>query len=127
MNEQPILDYNKVSVLPPLVRAFCFNNEAWVVGSAALYLVGLKPDVPRDWDVLVPLWSWGVASRTIPEGMLTNSHGGVKLKDGNTVVDVWGGDIGWFLAQVPSYPAYAVHPKSLTWLSASDQFARVKS
>jgi hypothetical protein len=123
----PLLNYNTVSTLPPLVRSFCFNNSAWIMGSAALYLLELKEELPRDWDILVPFWSWGTACRTIPEGAPTNSHGGIKFKDGNVAIDVWAGDVGWFLSQVPSYPAYGVHPKSMTFIAASNQMVRVKS
>lgn len=121
--EHPIV-YGRVAAIPVVVRAFCFSNEGWVVGGAAKYLLGLTTEPPRDWDILVPLWQWGVACRSIPEGSPTNSHGGVKLTMDGVEIDVWGGDIGWFLGQVPSYPAYAVHPKTMTWLMAGNGVTR---
>lgn len=123
----PAINYNKVAALPHVVRSFCYGHEAWIVGSAATYLLDLKDDGPRDYDILVPLWTWGVACRSIPEGSSTNAHGGVKFSVGGASVDVWGGDIGWFLAQVPAVPAYAVHPKSMTWLLAERSQTRIKS
>lgn len=123
----PEINYSRVANLPALVRSFCHSNEGWVVGGGASYLLSISENIPRDWDVLVPFWQWGLACKTIPEGSLTNSHGGVKLVSGDLKIDVWAGDIGWFLAQVPSYPSYAVHPKSMTFLAASKQVMRVKS
>lgn len=123
----PILNYNKLAALPALVRSFCHNNDGWVVGSGALYLLDLKNDPPRDWDILIPFWTWGVACKTIPEGSPTNSHGGVKMKADGITVDVWAGDLGWFFGQVPSTPTYAAHPKSMTFLTASREMKRVKS
>lgn len=124
MND-PILDYYKVSILPPLVRSFCFSNDAWIVGSGAKWLLNIKQDAPRDWDILVPFYAWGIACRSIPAGAVTNSNGGIKLQDHETFIDVWAGDIGWFLGQAPS-PAYAVYPKTMTFLTASRELLRVK-
>lgn len=122
----PILDYNKVASLPGIVRSFCFNNDAWIVGGAAKWLLGIQEELPRDYDLLVPFWTWGIACRTIPENSPTNSQGGIKVLTDGVCIDVWAGDIGWFLAQVPSYPAYAVQPKSMAFLSASREMRRVK-
>lgn len=123
----PILDYNKIAKLPALVRSFCFNNEGWIVGSGALYLLSLKSDEPRDYDILVPFYQWGLACRSIPENSPTNSHGGVKVRSDGLSIDVWCGDIGWFLGQVPQTPAYAVNPKTMTFLTVSREMKRVKS
>lgn len=123
----PIIDYNRIARLPALIRSFCFNNEGWIVGSGALYLLGLKEKDPRDFDILIPFYQWGLACRSIPENSLTNSHGGVKIVSDHTIIDVWCGDIGWFFGQVPAVPAYAVNPKSMTFLMADRQMARVKS
>lgn len=83
-----MLNYNKIAKLPALVRSFCFSNEAWIVGSAALYLLDLKDDHPRDFDLLIPFYQWGVACRSIPENSPTNSHGGVKLISDGCAIDV---------------------------------------
>lgn len=120
------LNYHKIAALPAIIRTFCFSHEAWIVGSAASFLLDLKDEMPRDWDILVPFWTWGVACRTIPEGTPTNSFGGLKVTSDGYKIDVWSGDVGWFLAQVPNLPAYAVHPKSFTWLAASRQLRRIK-
>lgn len=124
---KPILDYNKVAGLPALIRSFCFSHEAWIVGSAANWLLGLRFDEPRDYDLLIPFYQWGSACRSIPEGSPTNSHGGVKISSDGIALDVWCGDIGWFLGQVPSVPAYAVNPKTMTFLKAARDQKRVKS
>lgn len=113
----PVLNYSKIAALPALVRSFCFSNEGWIVGSGAKWLLDLRTEPPRDFDVLIPFYTWGIACRSIPEGSLTNSHGGVKIRSDGLEVDVWAGDIGWFLAQVPLPPAYAVQPKTMTVLT----------
>lgn len=123
---KPVLNYNRVAALPALVRCFCFNNEGWVVGSGALWLLNLKDDEPRDYDIIVPFYQWGNACRVIPEGSPTNSHGGIKITTDSVKIDVWCGDIGWFFGQVPATPAYAVSPKTMTFLSASRDQVRVK-
>jgi hypothetical protein len=121
-----VLNYNKVAALPAIIRSFCHSHDGWIVGSGAMYLLNLKEDTPRDWDLLIPFWTWGTACKTIPEGTPTNSHGGIKLNDNGVSMDIWAGDIGWFLAQVPNYPAYAVQPKSMVFLVASKEMVRVK-
>lgn len=121
------IDYNRIAALPAVVRAFAFSNEAWIVGSAALYLLGLKDDDPRDYDMLIPFYQWGKACRSIPEGSPTNSHGGVKITTDGIMIDVWCGDIGWFMGQVPAVPAYAVSPLTMTFLKADRAIKRVKT
>jgi hypothetical protein len=121
----PVLDYNRIAALPGLIRSFCFSNEGWIVGSGAKWLLG-GIDYPRDWDILIPFYTWGLACRSIPENSPTNAQGGVKITHGSDSIDVWAGDIGWFLGQVPSYPAYAVSPKFMTFLTAQRTQKRVK-
>lgn len=123
---EPMIYYNKVAKLPPMVRSFCYNNDGWIVGSAALYLLGLKEDDPRDYDILIPFYMWGQACRSVPVGTPANSFGGFKMTDGGIVIDVWCGDIGWFLGNVPDTPSYAVNPKAMTFLVASRDMKRVK-
>lgn len=116
------VNYAKVALLPALVRAFCYSHEAWIVGSSAAYLLDTGVDYPRDWDVLVPFWHWGVACKMIPKNSPTNSHGGIKIDSAHSQIDVWAGDIGWFLAQLPTMPGYAVQPKSMAHLVVSRDF-----
>lgn len=120
------LNYNKVALLPPLVRAFCYNNDAWIVGTAALYLLD-QVESFNDYDILIPFWTWGDACRACPCGSLTNSHGGIKLKiDEYKTCDIWAGDIGWFLAQVPLCPSFAVHIKSQRFIRVDNDINRTK-
>lgn len=117
------INYKKIANLPAMVRAFCYGHSGWIVGSGAKFLLD-KQDQPRDWDILVPFWSWGVACKIVPAGTQSNSHGGFKLILSECEIDVWAGDIGWFLSQVPVYPSFAVHPQSMVFLSASDSINR---
>jgi hypothetical protein len=120
------LNYHKIAALPTIVRSFCYSHDAWIVGSGAEYLLDIKELAPRDWDLLIPFWCWGTACKTVPAGTPTNSHGGIKLTENGLSIDLWAGDIGWFLSQVPTYPAYATYPKSPTFLIASQQLKRQK-
>lgn len=104
--------YERVHQLPPIVRSFLFSHEGWIVGSTAQWLLGEKEEDPRDYDVLIPSWEWGKASMSIPPGTPANANGGFKmtLEDGKRL-DVWTGDIGWFLAQVPDeYARVSIQP-----------------
>jgi len=128
LTKQPDLSisYRRMADLPTLIRALCYAHDAWVVGSGAAYLLNLKNDAPRDWDILVPFWTWGIACKLIPQGSVTNSHGGIKLISDGIEVDVWAGDVGWFLGQVPKLPAYAVHPRTMRFLVAGNDVLRDK-
>jgi hypothetical protein len=112
------IQLERMGKLPAMIRSFCFNNEGWIVGSGAMYMIGLKEDMPRDWDILIPFYEWGKACLSIPRNSPSNSFGGIKIISDEHEIDVWGGDIGWFLGQVPNYPAYAVSLSKLTTLEA---------
>lgn len=124
------INYARVAALPLPVRAFCYSNDGWVVGSGAAYLLDLKEDLPRDWDVLVPLSEWPRACKSIPAGSETNSHGGVKVVieeyPPRLIMDVWGDDLARFLVQIPAsmLPAYAVHPRTMTFLQVEQKVKR---
>ncbi len=127
MDQSLKINYARVALLGSVVRSFCYSHDAWIVGSGAKYLLNLPNAAkPRDWDILIPFWSWGIACKTIPEGTPTNAHGGVKLIVEGTEIDVWAGDIGWFLAQVPNQPAYAVNPRTMTFLISGKEVFREK-
>lgn len=116
----PDVWYERVVALPAAVRALCHSHGAWVVGSGAAYLLGFTDTPPRDWDVLVPLGEWPVACKSIPKGTPANGQGGFKLTTPDFVADVWADDLGRFLSQASSRPAYAVHPKTMTHLACRD-------
>jgi len=112
-----VLDYDKLAMLPLAVKMFCRNNRGWIVGGAARWLLGRADEPPRDWDIIIPLAEWPAAAGSIPRGSVTNSHGGVKLVADGAQIDVWPGDIGAFLGQIPfDNRAYAVHPSTTTVL-----------
>lgn len=106
-----------MNTLPHLVRLLCLNHEAWIVGGGARVLAGLEPGPPRDFDVLVPHWQWGPASKLIPRGSPANSFGGFKVTADGIEIDVWQGDIGWLLAHAPkTKQRVAVQPMTETVL-----------
>ena len=124
MTELNIL-YPRIGLLPAAARAFVHTHDGWVVGSAAKYLLGLVDGTPKDIDILVPFYEWGRACLVIPKGTPSNSFGGFKLEkqqvyyqDANYVfdIDVWAGDIGWFLANSKLFEGYAVQLKTQTIL-----------
>ena len=91
-------DYAKIREFPPLVRAFTFNHEAWLVGGAAKWIVGLQPDL-RDWDIIVPVRNWTDAQHLIPYQTMSNTFGGFKIEvEGQPDIDVWAEDLDHFLA-----------------------------
>lgn len=112
-----IIQYTRVAALPGVIRSYCYQNDAWIVGSGADYLLGIKVDLPRDWDILIPISNWNQACKSIPEGSKTNAFGGVKYTVEGIDIDVWGCDLGWFLGQLRNVPAHAVNPKTMTSIS----------
>jgi len=108
--------YDRLKFLPPVARTLCFNHDGWVVGSTAAYLIGINNEIQRDLDILIPFYEWGNACKIVPAGTPANSFGGFKLKSDDVEIDLWAGDIGWFIAQVPKKPVYAVQIKSYTVL-----------
>lgn len=118
-----MINYNKVAALSHLIKSFTYPFESWIVGGGAKYLLDLQEESPRDWDILIPFYTWGQACRIIPEGSPTNAFGGVKLDS----IDVWCGDIGYFMGHANSYPQYAVNPKFMIYICADNQVERVKN
>jgi hypothetical protein len=92
----------KKNIIPQKIKELSWNYEAWIVGGSARYLLGLE-DSCKDWDVLIPFNRWGEACRTIPKGTPANSFGGFKLNVEDCEIDVWAGEIGWFLGHCNSF------------------------
>ncbi len=120
------IDYYKVGNLPSLVRSLCHGSNGWIVGSGAKYLLNLKQDPPNDWDIIIPHTHWKAASKSVPVCTLSNSHGGFKIEDDNTRIDLWTQDIGDFLGETPNPPEYAVSLKFMRYLKCYDKWLRVK-
>lgn len=123
------IDFYKVAYLPPIVRAFAFVGDSggWIVGGAANYLLGLTDDTPRDYDILVPMITWEEATRFIPRDTKANSFGGWRIETAEASIDVWPGELGSFLSQVPVKPTYAVNPKKNIFVAASSSVKRDKT
>lgn len=118
---------NKI-VLPHFVRILAWQHDAWLVGSTARKLV-LGEDVSntRDWDMLVPIYEWPKACLLVPPKTRANSFGGFKVTDHHTEaeIDMWAGDVGWFLDQSPEMNRiFALHLKTGTYLEANRQNRR---
>ena len=115
------IQYSRLQLLPLAARAFVYVHEGWIVGSGAKYLLGLQNKIPTDIDILVPFYEWGKACLVIPKGTTANSFGGFKLEqqrvdyDHDTHwlnIDIWPGDIGWFLADSKMFDGIAVQIKT---------------
>ena len=117
------LKYKRLIELPAIVRSFCHNNDGWIVGGAAMYLLGLIDEKPRDYDICIPLHNWNRANKTVPRGTPANSWGGFKITEGDVEVDIWANDIGVVLADAhPEYlPLYAVQPRTWCTLTADNK------
>jgi hypothetical protein len=104
--------YDMIPFMPTLVRALCFNHDAWVVGNSAKFMCG-KPDLPKDWDVIVPIHQWMEACRIFPVGSKTNTFGGVKVISDNIEIDVWADDVGrYFQTAGGIFDLIAVSPRT---------------
>lgn len=110
--------HERLQVLPPSARALVYGHDGWIVGGCTKYILGINDDIPKDIDIIVPFYEWGRACLIIPRGTLSNSFGGHKLTDqiayvdGSKIaidIDVWCGDVGWFLAHSKLFDGYAVH------------------
>lgn len=108
--------YHRFNKLPLIVRSFCFQNNGWIVGGAAKYLLGIYTDPPRDYDILIPLEHWDKACKTIPLGSTTNSFGGIKLRVDGVEVDIWGDSLSNFIETQNTWPNYAVNLNQFTQL-----------
>lgn len=104
------INYLRFCTLPMPVRSFCFNNNGWIVGGGARWLLGIEHKSPRDWDILIPLENWDKACKSFPLGSKTNSFGGVKLlfEHGTIEVDVWGDSLSNYIQSQNQHPNYAV-------------------
>ncbi len=100
------LDPSRNKGLPSIVKKLTHGFDAWIVGSAA----DPTNDSPNDFDVQVPYSSWGQACMLIPKTATINAFGGMRFEEGGVQIDVWPGELGWFLQR----PAcrWAWHPKT---------------
>lgn len=94
--------------LPKLVTKLCYTCEAWIAGSAAQ----VDKSDPKDYDVLVPFQYWVNAAALIPGDAQPNTFGGWKIIEDGIAVDVWPGDLSWYLLNEMARSAW--HPRSNT-------------
>lgn len=103
--------YSRFSGLPKIVRNFCTNYDAYIVGGCANYLCG---DVIsyRDIDILVPLSHWPKAQKLIPRGAKHNTYGGSKIISRSVEIDVWADELSNFLYNMTENNFKIVHPRT---------------
>ena len=53
------VQYDRLKFLPPVTKTLCYNHDGLIVGSTAELLLGLRNDIQRDLDILVPFYEWG--------------------------------------------------------------------
>lgn len=113
--------YHRFSTLPLLVKSFSFNNDGWIVGGGAKYLLGISHEQPRDWDILIPLENWDQACKVIPLGSKTNSFGGIKIKQDGIEIDVWADSLSHFINIQHFHPNYAINLKSFNYIVMNNE------
>lgn len=118
-----MINYNKIAALPHLVKSFTHPFDGWIVGGGAKFLLDFQEELPRDWDILIPFYTWGQACRIVPEGSKTNAFGGIKIEN----VDIWAGDIGYFIGHANAYPQFAVSPKFMAFIMGNNKVQRIKN
>jgi hypothetical protein len=113
------LIYEKIGPLPLEVRMLGFIHDGWIVGSGALYLVGVDKfedphQKPADWDILVPPEIFRDVVHMFPVGTSTNTWGGLKYSRDGLILDVWPEDLGHYFMSAHDMHGdrYAVHLRS---------------
>jgi hypothetical protein len=95
-------------ILPPITTKLTTLHSGWIVGSAANFDKDMKNI--KDIDVLIPFNNWKEAAALIPAEAHPNTFGGWSFRDNQILIDVWPGDLAWFLTN--SMANYAWHPQS---------------
>ena len=68
------------------------DNEAWLVGGAAL--PGADLSAVKDWDIIVPLCVWGrLAGMLAQHNPVPNSFGGWRILLPEGDIDIWPDDL----------------------------------
>lgn len=83
---------NIYPTVPHAIMAMMMDYDAWMVGSGVLYCTGQKPDIPKDFDIIIAPHQWQRFMRGYREMFESLSmFGGVKLRDPATemIIDVW--------------------------------------
>lgn len=91
---------------PELVTKLTTLCDGWLIGSSANPSV----ELPRDFDVFIPLKHWLLASNFIPKDAKINSLGGFKCVSGGIEVDVWTGNFEDIVSS--NYFSFAYQPKT---------------
>jgi hypothetical protein len=87
---------------PELVSKLVTVCNGWIFGG------GCESEIPRDYDIFIPLPFWQRASLMIPKDAKINRMGGFKCISEGIEVDVWTGEMHDLLAS--NFFKYAFHP-----------------
>lgn len=79
--------------MPESVFKICYYHSGVLLGGSVDYVIGKSDEIPKDYDVVVPLDCWKDAVVEIPKGATINSFGGFKYQEGDVKVDVWPDDL----------------------------------
>ena len=103
----------RCDTLPGEILDLCALSRGLIVGSYALYLLGVTDQRPDDLDMLIPPGQWPEAARRIPKGGTLNRWNGLRvpMRFSGFTLDVWAGDLGDYFGELlPHHPRVAVQP-----------------
>lgn len=103
---------NKLKAIGSLAQILCREYDAYIVGSAAVWLLTDDAPYPNDVDIIIPPGMYPKAMTLIPEGSRTNKFGGIRLDGGGSfLLDVWAMDLGFYFKTLPEgFPRIAYNP-----------------
>jgi|WetSurMetagenome_2_1015567.scaffolds.fasta_scaffold202402_2 hypothetical protein len=88
---------------PSLVCKLISICDAWIIGSSCI------KENPRDYDIFIPINSWKIACKLIPETAKINRLGGFKCISEEKEIDIWTGEFSDIF--LTHFFTYAYNPK----------------
>lgn len=103
----------RYQILPSIVNTILTNQRAWLVGSAAAYIAGIRDLQPNDFDVIIHPDDWIKVMRVIRDFepyTRFNHFGGLKIFVDNYAIDVWPSTLDDFARSSRTFVACAFLP-----------------
>ena len=86
--------------IPSKVLKLLYDFNGWLVGSS------VDKQNPKDYDILIPFSEWSKACICVPNDATKNRFGGWKFKEDGIEIDIWPGDLSWFVTLPDFKKAY---------------------
>lgn len=125
--------YNRLKMVPEIVKNTLHMDNNWLVGSGAEYILGKKGSLPRDWDIVINPEKWLDTLKCLKASNCSiNTMGGIKYTDGDIQMDLWPDTLPQYFLRMPrtmkpSFPQYAVCLHTFMVVEASNFSYGVKS